>query len=117
MGSAVLGQCLSTADAAAAYACGTAYPQAGIGPSGEPVSVQCVAAAGDVLSLEVITGAGPVVAVSTPFAAIACDENEWLAYHPWSLTVADSLLLSGAVIGVWLLAAGYRAMRSTVEQS
>lgn len=57
---------------------------------------------------------GPPVLKVYPSEFVSCDPLTWTPAGPW-LSVVDAAIVSGAIVGVWLLAfawkAAYRALR------
>lgn len=121
MGSAALGQCFATALEAAAFTCGTSYPSVstGVDTDGTIVaaSVQCTAYTASTLQLRRQKNGGVAAVVQQPTSFVSCDQTEWLNYHPFQLNASDGALVSGAVIGCWLLAYAWRASRQVVDES
>jgi len=118
MGFAHGGLCFPTQSAAALHECGTDYPV--FVQSGTTMySTVCsgLAANQTSLALRPFTNATQGTLYNRPTFYPACDESEWLSYQPWSMSTADSVLISAAVIGVWLLAAGWRSIRRPVDEA
>jgi hypothetical protein len=118
MGVASNGHCLPTAEAAAAYACGTAYPvaSAGLAPDGSAVAVmvQCSGVTGTDLDL-VRSRNGVSVTESLGFAGPTCDELEWLTFNPFGMSVADGALVGGAIASVWCAAVAWKYVTRTLK--
>jgi len=119
MGYAANGFCFDTPDAAAAYACGHDYPvmSSMVDGTGHPASVviECTASTGNSLTLQRDVN-GAVDGVSTlALTSPACDETEYLTYHPFSLSATDGALIGAAIVSTWLVGFGWRAVIRTLN--
>jgi len=114
MGYAANGFCFETPDAAAAYACGHDFPAVStmVDGAGHPASVvvECTATGGNVLTLQRDVN-GAVDGTSTlALTAPPCDEMEWHTFYPFSWSASDGALVGGAIVTVWLVAWGWKAI-------
>ena len=120
MGYAANGFCFDSADAAAGYACGRDYPVVStfIDGGGHPASVviECTGSAGNVLTLQRDVN-GLVDGVSTlAITSPVCDETEWLMFHPWSLSADQGAAIGAAVLTVWAVAWGWKAVYLVIRE-
>jgi len=119
MGFAVNGRCFDDAASAAAYACGRDYPLASVmvDVSGHPASVvvECTGTTDNVLTLQRDVN-GSVDGVSAlALSPPACDVMEWHTYYPFSWSASDGALIAGAVVSVWGIAWGWKALRAVLS--
>lgn len=119
MGFAANGFCFDTVDGAAAYACGHDYPfvSSTIDGSGHVASVviECTSSAANVLTLQRDVN-GAIDGVSTlALTSPACDVNEWHTFYPFSWSADDGAVVAAAVLGVWLVGWGGKALLRAVR--
>ena len=114
MGYAANGFCFDTVDGAASYACGHDFPVVSsmVDGAGHPATVmtECTASAGNVLTLQrsvngLVDGTSSM-ALSSP----ACDVTEWHTFYPFSWSADDGAVVAAAVLGVWLIGWGGKAL-------
>ena len=114
MGFAANGFCFDTQDSASAYACGHDYPLASVmvDASGQPASVviECTSEASGVLTLQRDVNGASVGVSSLTLSSPACDVTEWQTFYPFSFSAADGATVGAAVIGVWAIAWGWKAV-------
>ena len=119
MGYAANGFCFDTPDAAAAYACGHDYPLAStmVDGTGHPSSVliECTQSVGNVLTLQRDVNGAVDGTSSLALTAPACDEMEWHTFYPFSWSAADGATVASAIVGVWLVAWGWKAIYAVVK--
>lgn len=114
MGYAANGFCFDTPDAAAAYACGHDYPLAAalVDSAGHPASVvlECTGAVGNVLTIQRDLNGAVDGASTLALTAPACDATEWHTYYPFSWSASDGAVVASAVLAVWAVAWGWKAV-------
>lgn len=119
MGYASNGFCFPDADSAAQYVCGRVYPLASsvVDATGHVASVliECTGSSGNVLTLQrdlngVVDGVS-TLAITSP----ACDETAWLTFHPWAMSADQGAAIGAAVIAVWAVGWGWRAIFSVLR--
>lgn len=118
MGAASGGFCHADATAAAAFYCASAFPQL---QNGSVIS--CSASSASALTLGVSTIPAGCSGSCTPTTGtltvspsyLTCDQTDWLQWKPLSLSSADGLAISGAVIALWLLAWAIKAARAALN--
>ncbi len=118
MGVAAGGRCFDTADAAAAWVCGSAFPVASVGidsaGSAYTVTAMCTGVTGTALSIQRVRNGGTPQTQSVTFAGPVCDQLEYLAHNPFGMSAADGALVAAAVAGVWLAGWAWKAIFRTV---
>ena len=118
MGYAANGFCFETPDAAAAYACGHDYPLASVmvDATGHPASVvvECTSSSGNVLTLQRDVNGAVDGSSTLALTAPACDETDWMTYTPFSMSATQGAEVAAAVMGVWLVGWGWRAIYSAL---
>lgn len=114
MGYAANGFCFGDAAAAAAYACGKEYPLSAwsVDSAGHPVSIviECTGTVDNVLTLQrdvngLVDGTSSLALTSPP-----CDPMEWHTFYPFSWSAQEGAVLGAAIIFVWSVGWGFRAM-------
>ena len=119
MGYAANGFCFDTPDAAAAYACGHDYPLASVmvDATGQPASVviECTASSANVLTLQRDVNGGVAGSSTLALTAPACDVTQWQTYYPFSFSAEDGATVAGAVLVVWSIAWGWKAVYSVLR--
>lgn len=113
-GFASVGRCHPSADLAAAHLCGSAFPVVE-SSGGSIVVTSCEASSAAYLTLSRTVDGASALGVTVTASYPACDELEWLSYNPFGLSLADGLLVSGAIALVWSMAWAWRAVFSTVR--
>lgn len=113
VGAAALSRCFADASAALSNLCAAGYPV--VAATGV-VSCTSSSATSLVLSVSTIpagcsgTCSPTVGSVTITPTLRACDETDWLSYYPLSLSVADGLIVSGAIASVWIIAWVWRSL-------
>lgn len=119
MGYAANGFCFDTPDAAAAYACGHDYPLASVmvDGAGNPASVliECTSSIGNVLTLQRDVDGAVVGSSTLALTSPACDTLEWHTYYPFSWSAGDGAVVAGAVLGVWAIGWGWKAVYAVLH--
>ena len=117
MGVAFGGICHATPLEAAQLACANSYPVSGVTSSGALVVFNCSGVgAGGALTIDRYLDGAPLQSISVPAAFPACDWNDFPS-NPAGLTVTDGVVLSGAIVGLWMIAWSFRVLRTVLKDN
>lgn len=118
MGVAAGGRCFETADAAAAWVCGSTFPVASVGidsaGAAYTVTAMCSGVTGSSLTIQRVRNGGTPQSQAVTYTGPSCDPLDYLTASPFSLSAADGGLVAAAVAGVWMAAWAWKAIYRTL---